>query len=326
MKDVSVKAKAKLGNITSDYLLDSLIRENKLDVKIDYLSKNYKFISPDDNKVDVEDKLINNFFDNIRSLEYFLIGLEKQFYQMYFSKFKIYLIQDIITSILNKSLVKNYKKFMASPFYKSMKIEKDYTFEDFVKNIDDIHVKRVLEPFLNKNMDKDSIIFLSSNALIKAYYRDLLKLSKKFSSKESEIINVYLAKEINLLNFEMLYRLKFYFDVNNNEIFNYLIEGGYLFNGEKLREISSLDNEEFMKYISKSKYKSIFKEKDFIYKNFQERRLKLFKDEIIKERSDVLYVISVMNVLYIDIKNIICLLEMDDKYTYSQKKELLVGR
>ena len=58
----------------------------------------------------------------------------------------------------------------------------------------------------------------------------------------------------------------------------------------------------------------------------QDKRLKNFKDEIIKERSDMLYVVSAMNILYLNMKNLIAILEMDDKYTYSQKEELLIGR
>lgn len=326
MKDVSVKAKAKLSNILDDYLLDSLIRENDLSAKAKYLKNNYEFISLDDDKLTIEDKLNEHFYKELRSLEYFLTGLEKEFYQLYFSIFKIYLIQEIITSILNGSLDDNLGYFKNSPYYEGMNLDFNTSFDDFIISIDDLHLRRVLEPFLNENMDKDSIIFLSSNALIKSYYRELLKLSKKFPSKEAKVIKNFLAEEINLLNFEMLYRLKSFFDVNDSEIFNYLIEGGYLYNGQRLKKISNLTREDFIHYFKDSKYENIFKDSDLFYKKMQEKRLKNFRDEIIKERSDSLYIISAMNLLYLNMKNIIAILEMDDKYSYSQKEELLIGR
>ena len=124
----------------------------------------------------------------------------------------------------------------------------------------------------------------------------------------------------------MLYRLKSFFDVNDNEIFNYLIEGGYLYNGQRLKKISELSKDELIEYFKASKYKSIFEDEDLFYKNLQNKRLKTFKDEIIKERSEMLYIISAMNLLYLNKKNLIAILEMDDKYTYSQKEELLIGR
>lgn len=326
MKDVSVKAKAKLSYVLDNDLLDGLIREDNLSAKASYLRKNYDFLSADDEKIILEDKLRTHFYKELRSLEYFLTGLEKKFYQLYFSIFKIYLIQEIITSILNGSLAENLGYFRNNPYYKAMSLNLDTSFKDFIESLDDYHIKRVLEPFLNENMDKDSIIFLSSNALIKSYYRELLKISEKFPSKESKLIKNFLAEEINLLNFEMLYRLKSFFDVNNSEIFNYLIEGGYLYNGQRLKMLSDFSKDELMEYFKDTKYKNIFEDENLFYKKMQDKRLKNFKDEIIKERSDILYIISTMNILYLNMKNLIAILEMDDKYTYSQKEELLIGR
>ena len=207
-----------------------------------------------------------------------------------------------------------------------MNLENNTSIYDFIASIDDNRLKRILEPFLNENMDKDSIIFLSSNALIKSYYRDLLKLSDDFSPKEGKILYKFIGEEINLLNFEMLYRLKTYFDVEDNEIFNYLIEGGYLYNGSRLKEISNLSKDELLLYFKDTKYSDLFEDENLFYKAKQDKKYKHLKDEIIKERSEVLYIISVMNLLYINMKNIIALLEMNDKYTYIQKKELLIGR
>ena len=326
MKDVSVKAKAKLSQILTDEMLESLIRENDLETKAEYLSNIYNFISPYDEKIIIEDKLKDHFYKELVSLEFFLTGLDKKFYQLYFSIYKIYFIQDIITSILNNSLENNLLYFKNSPYYRSIKLDYNTSFKDFIDSIDDRHLKRILEPFFNENMDKDSIIFLSSNALIKSYYRELLKLSESFNSKEAKFIKKFIGDEINLLNFEMLYRLKTYFDVDDNEIFNYLIEGGYLYNGARLKEISNISKEELLFYFKNSKYKELFDDENLFYKSKLEKKMKIWKDEIIKERSDVLYIISVMNLLYINMKNIIALLEMDEKYTYIQKKELLIGR
>lgn len=326
MKDVSVKAKAKLSYVLDGDLLDGLIKEDNLSAKASYLRKNYDFLGADDEKIILEDKLRTHFYKELRSLEYFLTGLEKKFYQLYFSIFKIYLIQEIITSILNESLAENLGYFRNNPYYKGMNLDLDTSFKDFIESLDDYHMKRVLEPFLNENMDKDSIIFLSSNALMKSYYRELLKISEKFPTKEAKIIKNFLAEEINLLNFEMLYRLKSFFDVNNSEIFNYLIEGGYLYNGQRLKMLSDFSKDDLMEYFKESRYKDIFEDENLFYKKMQDKKLKNFKDEIIKERSDMLYIISAMNILYLNMKNLIAILEMDDKYTYKQKEELLIGR
>ncbi|WP_296114005.1 V-type ATPase subunit [uncultured Anaerococcus sp.] len=326
MKDVSVKAKAKFSDILDSILLDRLIRENDFKAKVNELSVKYDFINTDDDKNTVEEKLSEHFYMDLKSLEYFLTGLDKKFYRQYFSIYKIYLIQEIITSILNNSLDYNLDYFKKSPYYKGMKLDVNTNFRKFILSIDDYKIRRVLEPFLNENMDNDSIIFLSSNALIKSYYRELLKLSAKFSYKENKLVKQFLAKEINLLNFEMLYRLKSFFNLDDRELFNYLIEGGYLYNGKSLKNLSNLKKEDFISYFENSKYANIFEDDNLFYKRLENMRLKNFKDEIIKERSDTLYIISAINLLFINMKNIIAILEMDDKYSYKQKEELLIGR
>ena len=90
--------------------------------------------------------------------------------------------------------------------------------------------------------------------------------------------------------------------------------------------LSDFSKDELMEYFKDTKYKNIFEDENLFYKKMQDKRLKNFKDEIIKERSDILYIISAMNILYLNMKNLIAILEMDDKYTYSQKEELLIGR
>ena len=81
-----------------------------------------------------------------------------------------------------------------------------------------------------------------------------------------------------------------------------------------------------MDYFKNTRYKNLFEEENIFYKVKEEKKIKILKDEIINERSDVLYIISAINLLYINMKNIIALLEMDDNYTNIQKKELLIGR
>ena len=185
---------------------------------------------------------------------------------------------------------------------------------------------RVLLPFLNENMEAESIIFLSSNALIKFYYRSLLKLAKKFNSKERKQIEKFLGEEINLLNFEMLYRLKSYYNRNDGDVFNYLIEGGNNFNGQRLKELAEMPKIDFLEKMSASKYKNIFIEYTHTHKEIRKRELELYYGEITKQESDILYVISAMNILFISDENIDALLEVDESFTVEEAMEYLIVR
>ena len=68
MKDVSVKAKAKLSYVLDGDLLDGLIKEDDLSAKASYLRKNYDFLGADDEKIILEDKLSTHFYKELRSL------------------------------------------------------------------------------------------------------------------------------------------------------------------------------------------------------------------------------------------------------------------
>ena len=326
MRDVLVKSKAKMGKIPDNDLYISLANESDLSKKIDILSKKYPSI---DNKLDkksLEDSNFRNMYKELKSIDYFLKGLESDFFNLYFSKYEILFLQEIIESLVNKNFERNYINFSSNPLAKNFNLDPSMNLETFIEKNKNSRYYRTLVPYLNKNMEKDSVIFLSSNALMKFYYRSLLKLAKKFPLKERKLIENFLGEEINLLNFEMLYRLKSYYNLNDSDIFNYLIEGGNTFNGQRLKELSLLSKEDFLKKMKSSKYRTLFDNNGRIHKEVRKRELKLYRGEITRQRSDILYVISAMNIIFISGENIESLLELDDSFTADERMEYLIVR
>lgn len=326
MRDVLVKSKAKMGKIPDNDLYISLANESDLSKKIDILSKKYPSIDNKMDKKSLEDSNFRNMYKELKSIDYFLKGLESDFFNLYFSKYKILFLQEIIESLVNKNFERNYINFSSNPLAKNFNLDPSMNLETFIEKNKNSRYYRTLVPYLNKNMEKDSVIFLSSNALMKFYYRSLLKLAKKFPLKERKLIENFLGEEINLLNFEMLYRLKSYYNLNDSDIFNYLIEGGNTFNGQRLKELSLLSKEDFLKKMKSSKYKTLFDNNGRIHKEVRKRELKLYRGEITRQRSDILYVISAMNIIFISGENIESLLELDDSFTADERMEYLIVR
>ena len=326
MRDVLVKSKAKMGKIPDNDLYISLANESDLSKKIDILSKKYPSIDNKMDKKSLEDSNFRNMYKELKSIDYFLKGLESDFFNLYFSKYEILFLQEIIESLVNKNFERNYINFSSNPLAKNFNLDPSMNLETFIEKNKNSRYYRTLVPYLNKNMEKDSVIFLSSNALMKFYYRSLLKLAKKFPLKERKLIENFLGEEINLLNFEMLYRLKSYYNLNDSDIFNYLIEGGNTFNGQRLKELSLLSKEDFLKKMKSSKYKTLFDNNGRIHKEVRKRELKLYRGEITRQRSDILYVISAMNIIFISGENIESLLELDDSFTADERIEYLIVR
>lgn len=326
MRDVLVKAKAKMGRMPDNDLYLALANESDIDKKIDILSKAYPEVDNRKDKRSLEDENFNWIFGELKSIDYFLHGIESEFFNLYFSKYEILFLQEVIESLVNKNYKRNYQSFKVNPLSKNFILDEDMVLESFVEINKTSKYYRVLLPFLNENMEAESIIFLSSNALIKFYYRSLLKLAKKFNSKERKQIEKFLGEEINLLNFEMLYRLKSYYNRNDGDVFNYLIEGGNNFNGQRLKELSEMPKIDFLEKMSASKYKNIFIEYTHTHKEIRKRELELYYGEITKQESDILYVISAMNILFISDENIDALLEVDESFTVEEAMEYLIVR
>lgn len=184
MRDVAVKAKAKLGKLPGDDLYNELIHESDLDRKIGLLKTHYSFLEDTNSKKDVEFKLFKNFYQELKSLDFFLEGIESEFFKEYFAIYEIYLIQEVIQCIMNNTLEKNILNLRENPFSKDLNIEIDMSLEEFIDGLKDSKYYRTLLPFINKNMDRESLIFLSSNALMKFYFRDLLKLAKSLKQRK----------------------------------------------------------------------------------------------------------------------------------------------
>lgn len=270
--------------------------------------------------------MFKHFYEELKSLNFFLKGIESEFFDEYFSIYEIFLIQECIQCITNNTLEKNLLNLVQNPFSKDVKIDIGMTLDEFIEGLNTSKYYRTLLPFINENMDKSSLIFLSSNALMKFYYRNLLKIAKKFKSKEKVLIENFVGELINLSNLEMLYRLKKFFNLNDNEIFNYLIEGGRGFNADKLKYISNLPMDEFLGYIATSKYKDLFLGQIDSYIQIKRKKMKMFKNEIISGQSDILYVISAMSIIHMNIKNLVSILEVDDSFTLSERYELVIVR
>lgn len=324
MRDVVVKAKAKMGRIPDNDLYLNLASYGDFDKKVDILSKAYPDIDYSREKVNLEANNFKRMFAEIKSIDYFLTGLESDFFNLYFSKYEILFLQEIIESLVNDNFSRNYLTFKSNPLSENFILDSKMDLESFIKANQNTRYYRTLLPFLNKNMQAENLIFLTSNALMKFYYRSLLKLSKKL--KEHKLVRKFLGEEINLLNFEMLYRLKNYYDLNDGDIFNYLIEGGNSFNGERLKELSLLSKDEFLEKMSLGKYKKVFANTDNIHKEIRKYELKLYKSEITKEESDILYVISAMNIIFISGENIEALMELDDSFNKDERLEYLIVR
>lgn len=174
-------------------------------------------------------------------------------------------------------------------------------------------------------MERESIIFLISNALNKFYYRDILDETKKLPKKLGNELRDFIGKKIDIFNIEMLFRLKNYFVLNDYEIFNYLIEGGKYLKTDYLKKLSRLKLDQFKEEILNSQYKDFFLTSYNFYK-IKEDSLSENSKKLENSKYDLLKLIFIVDMMAISNKNITSILEFDETFDKDEKKHYIIKR
>lgn len=325
MKAYVVKAKAKYGKLPSKEICRDLLYEDSFERKLDIIRNNNSEIPNINSKKDLEIYLSNKLYDDIYSFLKFLKGEEKNFFLKYISRFEIQLMQLIVQAIINNHLEDSLNIIKREKFSHNIDVSKDDDFESFVEKSKQGRYYRTLYPFLNENMERESIIFLISNALNKFYYRDILDETKKFPKKLGNELRDFIGRKIDIFNIEMLFRLKNYFVLNDYEIFNYLIEGGKYLKTDYLKKLSRLKLDQFKEEILNSQYKDFFLTSYNFYK-IKEDSLSENSKKLENSKYDLLKLIFIVDMMAISNKNITSILEFDETFDKDEKKHYIIKR
>ena len=325
MKAYVVKAKAKYGKLPSKEICRDLLYEDSFERKLDIIRNNNSEIPNINSKKDLEIYLSNKLYDDIYSFLKFLKGEEKNFFLKYISRFEIQLMQLIVQAIINNHLEDSLNIIKREKFSHNIDVSKDDDFESFVEKSKQGRYYRTLYPFLNENMERESIIFLISNALNKFYYRDILDETKKLPKKLGNELIDFIGKKIDIFNIEMLFRLKNYFVLNDYEIFNYLIEGGKYLKTDYLKKLSRLKLDQFKEEILNSQYKDFFLTSYNFYK-IKEDSLSENSKKLENSKYDLLKLIFIVDMMAISNKNITSILEFDETFDKDEKKHYIIKR
>lgn len=82
------------------------------------------------------------------------------------------------------------------------------------------------------------------------YFSEIEKASKKLNSKDQKIVDGYFHTLIDIVNIQWILRAKRFYNLTNEEIFNYSIRNGKVFRKERLKQLVYTQNvEEAVQYI-----------------------------------------------------------------------------
>ena len=270
----------------------------------------------DADRMELEDELDNILISDFIKLEKYLRGVNKKILNAYILKYKIDILKreyDIVndnTKVLNRRIHQKMSKEimrLTDTVFKELKNIEDITSKkELIDRIINTEIKRIV-------IESDNLQnrFFMENKLDKFYFSNLLKSVKG--------VNPILEKEVKM-NIDLLNIIWIYRYVSNGYDLDtsILLEDGYRIAQNKIEKLKYIKTIDDIKVILKDTiYSGIIKsdiEKDFM-RFLYEKYMKSFKNEIF----DISIVINYLNILEIEKRNIITIIE-GIRYKLSMKE------
>ena len=216
------------------------------------------------------------------------------------------------------------RKFYSFPYEK---IKDSKTLNEMLEKLKGTRYYDVLSPY--KNEDYTRLMFYMEMNLDRLYFDTIYKRAQDIHKSDRKVFEDSFGENIDALNIDWIYRgLKFY-KLSPEELINYTLPYGKYFKFKKLKELCYVDEEEFIRIISNSKYKELVsEEKDmdlFMGIRVQRHMYQYFMSKFSQGMLDISVPNAYLHLLEYEIKDIISILEAV-KYglPYYEAKDYLV--
>lgn len=299
--------------------LEDLMKQNTIKDAIILLKSKLpelEMLNIDADRLELEEELDNILISDLMKIEKYLSGNNKKILNAYILKYKINILKqkfDVINDdakVLNEKIHSEIEKeiniWTKSIFGELRDINNIKSNEELIDRIIDKEIRNIVIEGLNEKNK-----FTMENKLDKFYFSNLLKSVKG--------VNYILEKEVRI-NIDLLNVIWAYRYISNMGVLDksILLDDGYRITKNKIEELAQIKTIDNIKEVLQgTPYEGIIKydlERDFIrflYKRYK----KSFKDEML----DVSMVIDYFNMLEIEKKDIITIIE-GIRYNLSMKE------
>ncbi|KPU46246.1 V-type ATP synthase subunit C [Oxobacter pfennigii] len=320
---INTKTRAMTGSFLKDRDYENLLNKKNVTEVAAYLKQNshYKDVMKDIDLGDVhrgrlETVIKANQIKNMKKLNHFFIDGYREFYKSLFMRYEIEDLKSILRGIKTHSeSLENNAPNINLGLYSNVNVQallESKNTRDFINNLKGTIYYDYLRPLLQGNNEIN--LFNAGMTLDTAYF-DVSFKSLELLTKEDRMAveNIY-GVMADLLNIQTIYRgLKFY-NLPPEELFNYTIYFGKVFNRNHIKELCYAKSlEEFQKKVHSSKYNFLF-DHDNNRDIFMERRILRYqyynlKSQNKKSSMDISRVMIYTMLLEMEIRDIISVIE-----------------
>ena len=335
---VNTKIAAMVGKLLTDEDYKNMFKLNSPSEISAYLKKSTAYSeffigSPAEmHRDEIERHLKEGFINYLDKLIHYFTGDYRNFFKCYYLKYEIYDLKKAARLIQIENSTDNIKdnlRFAGKYRYIDIdKISKCENMEELIKSLSGT----VYAPYLKNliNGDINETLFRFEMALDTAFFNILEQNIGKISKNDIDAYYNLEGRYIDMLNLQWIYRGKKYFNLAPEEIFNYTINKGYIFNYRKIKNLCYASNiDEFVKKVKETPYGFMFKG-DSTQDIFMERRINRYmyfkqKSALKNFQPDISMVLAYMNLREFEIRDIVSIIEnVRYKMSFDDAKKYLI--
>lgn len=308
---LNAKMKCMYSNNLSREEFEELLRQSNLKEAISFIKSKFPFLENLNEKMhrkELEQELNNLFIYDILKIFKYLNKNEIEILMQFLSKYELNCVKNVFRNVITNRDSREYLKNIDNWTQKMFQnidgineITEETAFLELIKSEDYYKVFEEYEEIIeNAPLEEIEV------KLDKFYFEKIYKLAKKYNKNLLYLIGT----EIDLLNVIWIYRSKKYFKYSENEIKEILIPINYKLSKKNIDDlINSEDFIDMKAVLNETKYRKVFSDENRIEydknKYLYDINIKLFKTKLF----DICTVFCNINLLDIEIKNIINIVE-----------------
>lgn len=265
---------------------------------------------------DIERCLKESLINYLDKLMHYFDGEYKKFFKNFYMRYEISDLKGLARAIhINKDYTDLKNMLVFAGKYRYINIDSllgSKSVTDIIRALDGT----VYFPYVKNLLDgtEEESLYRFEMSLDRAYFSVLEENLKKMNKKDREVFYSLYGSDIDMTNLQWIYRAKKFYNLSPEEIFNYAVDKGNIFNYKKIKEFCYASNiDEFVNLARNTPYAFMFKgdENQDIFMERRMNRYMYFK--LIKARkqmsNDISSVLAFLELVEFEIKDITSIIE-----------------
>ena len=290
--------------------LEDLVKQNSLKNAILLLKSKYDIFKNSDENIDrleIESLLEKDQINNILKIKKLLNKKDTEIFEMFLLQYEIKCVKSIFRKLFSDDktddiVIQKVKMWTVTLFSDIKGIETVQNFYEFFEAIKRMKYNKILK----KYQEQDNInVFEVENEIDKLYFETLYDMIKNEVNSKKII-----GSEIDLLNVLWIFRIKKYYNFENEKINQILIKRYYKLKPNTMKKIEQANTFEEIKEIMKDTvYKDVFFDENNLEENIDKYLYEINKKIFRNDMTSIAYVLAYVNMIDYENNDIINTIE-----------------